>query len=272
MDRLKKNLRPAKTPADPSGGRKGIGAMEIGLTVLDVLARATEPLPLKDISRIAGLSASQTHRYLASLMRKEMVIQDPLSGRYDLGKMALRIGLAALNRIEALQIAEEALRVLVDRVQETGMLCIWGERGPVAIKWRRGRALIMSSVGVGTQFPLLATVSGQVFLAHMPPLVTRPLLKVELAERAARGHPMTQAEVEKITARVRSQGFAVADGHIVPGLRALSAPILDFQGEIVAALTLVGNTEDAKQKRDPAVAELLRVTAEASERLGFVRR
>jgi DNA-binding IclR family transcriptional regulator len=259
----------AAPPSDPGKSRKGIQSVEIGLRVLNVLVQAREALPLKDISRTAGLSASQTHRYLTSLMRQEMVVQDPANGRYDLGKMALRVGLSALNRIDALQIAEDALRSLVDRVGDTGMLCVWSDRGPIAIRWRRGRTLILSSVGVGTTFPLLGAVSGHVFLAYMPSPVTRPLLEAELAERVARGRPIAEAEVAEVIARVRSQRYSAADGHIVPEMRAMSAPILDHQGEIVAALTLVGATEDSGKPNDPMLRELLRATAQASEALGF---
>jgi DNA-binding IclR family transcriptional regulator len=265
-------LPAAAPPSDPGKSRKGIQSVEIGLRVLNVLVQAREALPLKDISRAAGLSASQTHRYLTSLMRSEMVVQDPANGRYDLGKMALRVGLSALNRIDALQIAEDALRSLVDRVGDTGMLCVWSDRGPIAIRWRRGRTLILSSVGVGTTFPLLGTVSGHVFLAYMPSPVTRPLLEAELAERAARGRPISEAEIAEIIARVRGQRYSAADGHIVPEMRAMSAPILDHQGEIVAALTLVGSTEDSGKPNDPMLRELLRATAQASEALGRVAR
>jgi DNA-binding IclR family transcriptional regulator len=262
----------AAPPLDPGKPRKGIQSVEIGLRVLNVLVQAREALPLKDISRAAGLSASQTHRYLTSLMRQEMVVQDPTNGRYDLGKMALRVGLSALNRIDALQIAEDALRSLVDRVGDTGMLCVWSDRGPIAIRWRRGRTLILSSVGVGTTFPLLGAVSGHVFLAYMPSPVTRPLLEAELAERAARGRPISEAEIAEIIARVRGQRYSAADGHIVPEMRAMSAPILDHQGEIIAALTLVGSTEDSGKQNDPMLRELLRATAQASEALGFEAR
>src|SRR5688572_32868742 len=83
--------------APPQAGerkpRKGIRSVEIGLGVLDVLARAGGPLALKEISRLTRLSASQAHRYLASLMRRDMVVQDAATGHYDLGVMALRLGL-----------------------------------------------------------------------------------------------------------------------------------------------------------------------------------
>lgn len=270
----KAGARAARQPRTPRGQagakpRKGIQSVEVGLRVLDVLTRADGALALKDISRLTGLSASQAHRYLASLMRQDMVMQDPTTGRYDLGKAALRVGLAALNRLDMVQVAEEGLRTLVTRVSQTAMLAIWGERGPTAVRWRRGRSLIFASVGVGASFPLLQSATGNVFLAYLPASITRPIVEAELTDAATRGVKRAEADVETIIATVRRQRYAELDDHFVPGIWALGAPIFDFQGEIVAALTLMGNASDGDEARDRARTELLSVASETSERLGF---
>jgi DNA-binding IclR family transcriptional regulator len=267
-ERAPKRARAARGQADAKP-RKGIQSVEVGLRVLDVLTRADGALALKDISRLTGLSASQAHRYLASLMRQDMVLQDPTTGRYDLGKAALRVGLAALNRLDMVQVAEEGLRTLVARVSQTAMLGIWGERGPTAVRWRRGRSLIFASVGVGASFPLLQSATGHVFLAYLPASITRPIVEAELTEAAAKGVVRTEADVETMIATVRRQRYAELDDHFVPGIWALAAPVFDFQGEIVAALTLMGNASDGVEARDRARAELLSVAGETSERLGF---
>jgi DNA-binding IclR family transcriptional regulator len=261
----------AEPRAAGQGGkpRKGIQSVEIGLRVLDALARADGPLPLKEISRATGLSASQAHRYLTSLSRQEMVVQDAKTGHYDLGHMAIRVGLAALSRIDAIEIAEEALRRLVDRVDLTGMLGIWGEHGPVAVRWRRGRSLIFASVGLGASFPLLGSATGQIFLAYLPPSITRGLVDAELADLARRGSTIARKDIPGIIAKVRHDRCAKLDGHLAPGIWAVSAPIFDSQGELVAALTLMGNPSDKEERRARTVDELRRAAAEASEKLGF---
>jgi len=63
----------------------------------------------------------------------------------------------------------------------------------------------LSLGGVGKVFPLLGTVSGHVFLAYIPSPVTKPLLEAELADRAARGVSVFEAEIGELIARVRRQ-------------------------------------------------------------------
>jgi DNA-binding IclR family transcriptional regulator len=203
-------------------------------------------------------------------MRRDMVVQDAATGHYDLGVMALRLGLSALNRLDVIAVAEEELRRLVAKTEETGMLSIWGDRGPIAIRWRRGRTLILASIGVGTTFSLLGTATGHVFLAYMQPSISRRVLEAERADLTARRKAVSDAQIAAITARIRKAGHATEDSHLVEGIRAISAPIFDFQGELVAAITLVGTSLGRRAKSDRALAELLHACAAIARRLGSV--
>jgi DNA-binding IclR family transcriptional regulator len=84
----------ASKPRQP----QGIQSLEIGVRVLHAVQISEQPLPLKDVARKSGLSASQAHRYLTSWLRCGYVVQDPVGGNYRLGDQALALGLAALHR------------------------------------------------------------------------------------------------------------------------------------------------------------------------------
>jgi DNA-binding IclR family transcriptional regulator len=249
-------------------GSKGINSVEVGIRVLDVLARAGGPLALRDVSRLSGLSPSQAHRYLASLIRQAMVVQDRDTGFYDLGPAAVRIGLAALNRLEPIQVAEEALEALVRQIRETAMLAIWGENGPVAVRWKRGSRLLFASVGLGTTFPLLNSTTGRLFLAFMPPEATKSVLEAEIAQAEAAGRKRPAAGLDKLVATIRRDGYAEAESHLAPGIWAATAPVFDSQGQLVAGLTIIGLEADPETERRRSIDLLRAVTAEASQRLG----
>src|SRR3546814_19122312 len=51
---------------DEEAKRKSIQSVEIGVSVLKVLADAEGPQRLRDIAAVSGLSRSQAHRYLLS--------------------------------------------------------------------------------------------------------------------------------------------------------------------------------------------------------------
>src|SRR5437879_4148878 len=88
--------------------RRGIQSAETGVRLLEALERANGPLALKDLSARADLDPSSAHRYLASFVRCGLVRQEP-DARYGFGPLALRIGLAAMQRLDPVQITERAM-------------------------------------------------------------------------------------------------------------------------------------------------------------------
>ena len=93
--------------------RKGIQSVEIGIGVLDALVRLGRPSSLTDIARASGQSVSQAHRYLASFVNTGFLRQDPATALYDLHTGALRLGLAAMGRLDTFEEASRAAQELV---------------------------------------------------------------------------------------------------------------------------------------------------------------
>src|SRR5690606_31840859 len=96
--------------ASKPGGAKArrsttIQSVSIAARFLDILAKADGPLPLGEIARRAGTGTSTAHRYMQSLVREGLAAQDETTGRYDLGAAALNVGIAALRRIEPVEVA-----------------------------------------------------------------------------------------------------------------------------------------------------------------------
>ncbi|HKU98335.1 MAG TPA: helix-turn-helix domain-containing protein, partial [Vineibacter sp.] len=125
-------------------------SVEIGAQILDALAAATGPSTLSEIAKRTGMTASKAHRYLVSFGKSGLVRQDPISSRYDLGEMALRLGLAAVSRLKVVQLATEAIVNLNQELDITTILTVWSERGPVVIGWYDASEIIVCNLNVGS--------------------------------------------------------------------------------------------------------------------------
>jgi DNA-binding IclR family transcriptional regulator len=77
---------------------------------------------------------------------------------------------------------------------------------------------------------------GRIFLSHNPPETTQPMLEKELEGRA----DIDRAQIDAWIAEVRRNGYSALDGMLISGLKAISAPVFNTQGELVAAMSLVG--------------------------------
>lgn len=257
-----KQPKRAATPAVRE--KKGIQSVEVGVRVIDALAAATGALPLRDIGKDAGISASQAHRYLTSFAKSGLVVQDPATGHYGLGPQALRWGVSAMTKTDVFTLASQALDRICTRFDLTGLLCVWGESGPTCIRLKRSTFLIGTDLGLGSVFPVLTSASGIVFMAHLPPAITKPFIQKEVARAKARGERMAAADLDQTRQAVRARGYAENHGHYVNNLSALAAPILDYQGALSTVITLIFR-EPPGQAIVPSAAEIAAALVEETQ-------
>jgi DNA-binding IclR family transcriptional regulator len=247
--------------------RKGIQSVEQGVKILESLINSRSPLPLKVLARQAGMSPSMAHRYLASFIRAELVHQDSVSGHYDLGTFALRLGMAALNRADLIQIADDEFRQLVSRVNVDGHLTVWGDYGATIVRVHNRAVPILSDLRLGTVLSLIDSAAGRVFLTFLNAKTTRANLKSELA-RMDEPKPTTD-ELASIQTAVRAQGYAWIDGQVFHSMRALAAPIFDTQGGVRAVMSLVSNQASLVKFPNTVLDDLIATARRTSQRLGW---
>jgi DNA-binding IclR family transcriptional regulator len=224
-------------PAKSAVRRRGIQSVGIGLGVLDALTSLDGPAPLGAISIACGLSLSQTHRYLASLVEAGMARQDAESGRYELGPAALRLGLSALSKVDAFDAANQGLTRFSRETGRTVQIAALGPSGPIVVRWVMGSPPVATSLQVGAPLPMLRSATGHIFLAFRPQAQTQAI--VERETQAARG--LKPVDVEGLRAAVRAAGYSAIDQNFIPGLRATAMPIFDFQGEAILAAAVVAS-------------------------------
>jgi DNA-binding IclR family transcriptional regulator len=251
-------------PASETARRRGIQSVEIGLNVLESLGALGQASTLSAVAQASGMAAPQVHRYLQSLISAGMAIQDPDTGRYDLGPKALKLGLVALARIDAFRLVDTAMIEFTQRTGQTVQIAALGPLGPTIVRWNMGRPAVMTSFNVGSVLPLLYSATGQTFLAFVPHAET-----IHLVERELKAGPMKRADAERLRLEVRARGFGHVEGAMVPGLRATAFPIFDLQGRAVLTATALSPDVLAAPGRDVALEELRGLCRDISAQLGW---
>lgn len=254
----------AHTPTDPtetiSPDKRGIQSVDAALAILNTVALAAGPQALTTIAKRSGHSPSTTHRHLVSLQRGGLVRQEPGTGHYDLGSAALQLGLSALKRMDAVEVAQSHAARLAT---ETGTACfvsIWSDDGPMIVRWFHGRRMIMTMAGVGSVLPLLESSSGLVFAAYLPAHLMTTWLDT---------HQLASTDLETLRRQVRDPGFAWVNGQMVSGLRGVSVPVLDMFEEVRCTLTLLSPDPALVSFPNDAQQQLLSAGESASMQLGY---
>lgn len=252
----------------------GVQSIETGAVLLRALAGSDGPMKLTDLADATGMSTSRAHKYLASFMRCGLVRQAGPAGRYGIGPLAAELGFAALRNMDVAELAQETLDDLRDQLQTVMSLTVWANRGPTIIRRSVHEQSVSLVVQLGAVMTMLTSANGRVFSAYLAKELTAPLIAAELRDRkglAARAGLRNQRDVNAVLDKVRAQGFATASGTTHRGIAAASAPVFDYTGKIVAALTLVGVEGVLNlSPRGQPIKTLLKAAEGLSSRLGGV--
>ncbi len=250
----------------------GIQSVEVSAALLRALAETSGPMTLTSLAKQARMSLSKAHKYLASFIRIGLVRQDSVSGRYMLGRFAAELGFAAMRNIDVVEIAQETLDSLRDRLDTTAALSVWGSQGPTVVRKALNLQPVSLLVQLGTVTPLLTSSTGRVFAAYLDRRKTKTMIGRELADRkgaAARSGLRTLADVEKLLTKVQRDGMAVAVGLMHPGVIGMSAPVFDIDGDIIATINLAGMDGVLDTRPQSVARRVLRsAAADLSHQLG----
>ncbi|MGC2776472.1 MAG: IclR family transcriptional regulator, partial [Bradyrhizobium sp.] len=222
---------------------RGIQSIEVGGTLLQALARSGEPMMLRDLAREAGLSPAKAHPYLVSFSRIGLIEQDQTTGRYEIGPLALELGLISLRRLSAVRIATPKIAALAGIIDHAVSLAVWGTNGPTVVRLEEPSHPVHIVMRVGSIMALLETATGRAFAAFLPAKTVKAALDAGL-DRLGVGYNPKRApksrEVAEMLAEVRAQGLARAIGDPLPGVNAFAAPVFDHAGHVALVITAMG--------------------------------
>ncbi len=219
------------------------------MLVLDLISNTPGGLRHAEISRQLDLPRSTCSWILARLAKQGYLTQDEDTGRYKMGLKTVALAHGALRELGFRAIAEP---VLYRVASETGLAAGIGvlEGGNVLLVDRveppelAGHLLVhnrpRNEREIGRELPAHSTALGKVLLAH---LSRRDLLNYLDEHALTRRTSKTIVSRENLLLdlrRIRQRGYAIADGEHDAALRAISAPIFDYLGNVGAAISLNG--------------------------------
>ena len=216
-----------------------------------------------------GLHKATTYRIVVTLLNGGFLERTPDGERFRLGLRVVALGLGALRDLDFRQAAFPYMQQLVERFQETCTLGVFDRGQVLLLEIVHSRYALTIGDKVGRQMPAHCTASGKVLLAFLPSEVAEPVLNAPLeayTEKTITSPARLREEFEV----VRQRGYALNDEEFEVGLRTVSAPIWDIDGNLIAALSMPGPTSRITPERIPEIAQALVETAEAV--LGHVLR
>lgn len=255
-------------PSD--GGTYRVQVIDRAAAILQLLGDAPADLAAADIAERLRLHKSTIHRLLMVLERHRFIRRDPGDGKYTLGLKLLELGNRAARGLTLREQAQPFLARLVRETGETAHVGVLDEGDMVSIANVEGpRALRMRSA-VGRRTPAHCSAIGKAVLAFLPPAAVDDFMALRPLSGLTEKTLVTRAALVADLERIRLRGYAIDDEEIERGLRCIGAPVRDYTGLVIGAVSVSGPAFRIPKTRVSALgAAVIAVARELSAELGF---
>jgi DNA-binding IclR family transcriptional regulator len=264
--------------ASASRSQRGVQSVEVGARLLRALADARVPLAPSDLASAGEIASSQAHAYLVSLTRLGLIKRDALSGRYEAGPLALRLGLLHLAQQPALRAAVPHASALAQAHNCSVALCIAGPQGPTIVRYEHASLPLHVNLHVGTVMSLPATSTGRVFCAFLDDTTLRAMWANQAAQPVWRGtaaadEPAAGSRHDTAFAAtldaIRTRGFEMGIDVPSPGVSSVCMPVRDTQNVLRVTLTAIGASGALDVRPEGSLVRAMRDAAQQIAQTAF---
>lgn len=238
--------------------------------IYEVFLNSREELSVSEVSKLAKISSSTTHRIISILVRRGYVDQKGKRGKYSISSRKLVDLLGIIRkRLSVRSIALPYLNELSQTIDETSLIAL--RTGHIAFNLETVNINhILNLRPDANTFNLYSTGVGKVFLAYMSEKELDDYFdKVELKPRTE--HTITNIdELKKDLEKIKQNGVAFDDEEQELGMRMIAAPIMDCEKNIVAAIGILGYTRTISKPRMKELGLILKKYAlQISQAMGY---
>lgn len=226
---------------------------------------------VRELSARLGFSPSTVQRLLVTLKEYAFVDQDAETRQYRLGNVYFQILHVLQSTYPVTGMARAFMKDLASRTLETVHLNVIDGIERLCVDSIESPQRVRASVAIGERSPLYAGASAKCLLAFSSKdFIDKYLNEVRLVPLTER----TTVDPDVLRREFRyyqQQGYASTLGERTPGLAVISAPVLDHNGMLVAAISLAlpELRYHDKEHWDYCRETLLEITASLSRTIGY---
>lgn len=208
-------------------------ALDKGLDILELLAKATQPLSIAEISDGVGRSRGEIFRMLQVLEDRDYIARTDGEGAYSLTPRLFRLGMEQPPVKNLVETAMPVMHRLADEIDQSCHLVVPSQEQIVVIARVDPPGETGLVVRVGHRRPISHSASGYVLLAWQTDDTRERWFRTMLQHEPG----LKRTRVEATIKDVRAAGLATIASEVVDGVTDLSAPIIEGN-HAVCALTV----------------------------------
>lgn len=240
------------------------------IEILELLSKTKEGYTLAQLSSLLDSPKSSVFDIVKTLVYKNMIIEDNQTGitRYKIGLQAFLIGSSYLNDIDIVNVAKQDLINLANKMQATTFMAILDDDMVTYLYKYESENTIITTANIGSRRSIHSSALGKVMVAFgTDEDLKRAIQKTDFIAYTE----YTTTSVEKYLdelKEVRKLGYAKSDREDTLQQIAAAAPIRNYDGTVIAAISCVGFYESQVNLDDLGLL-VKEVADHISEKLGY---
>ncbi len=205
--------------------------------IMEELDRSGE-LSIGEMSERLDMDKATVHRLVNTVKASGFVVQNPDNKKYSNSLKLLAMGNRVMGKLGVKQIARPYMEELSEKTGETVNLGTVVDNRIIYIDKLLSNSTIKVDLGVGVTVPVYCSGLGKAILAFTPEQELEEIMKSLSFERYTDNTITDRKRLLEEFAKIRHAGFAVDDEEYIGGLVCFGAPIFDFDGVPVAAVSI----------------------------------
>lgn len=254
--------------------RYSVEGVARAVQLLQLFSRTSSNHSTEEMARLSGASPSFVKRAMHTLQRHGLV-RDPAKDhdgqeRHRLGLRWLQLADVRRRQVDIRLVALPWMRLIRDAVNETVILSVRVGHRRVNIDYVESTQPIRRLTQLGFEVPLHIGATGRVLMSGLSPVELDRYLQTNSLDSLSTKTTLSKARLGDDVENVHREGYAVAFREITSDTAAVSAPVRDHMGGVVAAIT-ISCPEDrftAKLKQ-ACIREVTRSAQAISQALGY---
>lgn len=233
------------------------------------LFRSDAILSLQEATLRSGMPKTSVHRMLKALEEMGLLEKDA-QGKYRLGLLFIEFGQLVAERLDVRQAALPIMRELQQRVGEAVNLVVRDGNEAIYIEKVDTTQPVRVYTRIGRRAPLYAGACPRILLAFLSQEEQEQYLKQVSFFKIARGTLTDHNRVCSLLAEARSVGYSISFSELEDDSAAVSAPIFDHKGQVIAGLSIAGPESRFQETDLPhLISEVQKGAREISLNLGW---
>ena len=248
----------------------GVQSIERALDIIEAVAANKNSAVLTKIAEKTGLHKSTAYRIIATLLKRGYLKKNE-DGTYKIG---LKLIEAVSYYIDSLELQTEVRPYIAQITAKFGLTSHLGILEGDKVVYIE-KMDIFSNIKLYSQIGLrmhaYCSSLGKCLLANFSNAQLRSIMGRTEFTRFTPNTITTIEALQKEIDSVRQRGWAIDNEEFEIGHRCIGAPVYDYRGDIIAAISASGSTTILTDERIPEIVEYLKQTAaEISQNMGYV--